>query len=153
MNAFEHYNTESTKSMFKETFRKVLDDFNAFFSISVKLGLVICPHNHFEMVKQIAPPILAQVDHCKFTNATPIKSMGIASGEIMMDGSCASYRGYGIHGFEKELDCTWFIITIVVYPSQIQILFGEGPVMDHSTYAFKCLEDAGVSAADMVIIG
>ncbi|KAJ9608005.1 hypothetical protein H2200_008084 [Cladophialophora chaetospira] len=146
MTALEYYNNDSTKSTFKGAFQSVINTFETRFGIAVKLGLVICPRNLSATMKQIIPPILEQFDHCRFPNNTnPVQYMAKASGEVMMDGSCGSQRGYGIRNIHEESEIySWFIITIVIYQKVIQILFDEGPVMDHQTFGCHCVDDVSV---------
>ena len=74
--------------------------------------------------------------------------MNVASGVVMMDGISGTRRGYGIMSIEEEDKfAMWFIITVAVYSNMVQILVDEGPMMDHYTFAHKCISDISVSSS------
>ena len=129
-----------------DTFINVKDVLAARFGVAFKLGLTICPYNFAPTTKQIAAPILEHLRHCTFPDhAYPMRPINLPSGEIMMDGSCGSQKGYGMRDLGEEREIYyWYVITVVVYPSAIQILVDEGPVLDHMTFGYKYVDNMQV---------
>ena len=129
--------------MFKETFGKVVDDFETRFGIAIKLGLDVYPSNNAFPMRQIASLIVKQLPHCEMVNnPNRMLPVNVPGEEITMDRLCGSRRGYGVQSLREELDFyVWRVITVAVYPGMTQILFDEGPVMDHYTYGCKVVDN------------
>ncbi len=141
-----HYDNDSIHKMFKQTLDHVISALRVAYGIESKLGVIICPRNLSATTKRLIDPDWHSVSHCELLNAIPAQTTNVASAAIMMDGTSGTSRGFGMLSREEEDEFfDWYVITVAVFPSTVQILVDVGPMLNHQTDTYECVPEIDVS--------